>query len=597
MSDAVVKIGVDDAELRSGINRALGHLKKMDKAVAGLGRDIAGTIFGGAMLSFTKDSIQAAAALEGYKNSLAIVMGGAEAAAVEMEKLREAALLPGLDFENLIKGSQRFQTLGFSADEARKILVELGNVSAVSGLSKFDFAEIIDSIIDMGSAGEITDEKVDRLTERSAMFSKVMKEQFGASTAKQLRELGVSADEFIKKLAEGLSGIERAAGDSLANQLKNSNEQILQLKDSIGTQLTPAVTTALQSFDKFLTSASRGWESIEKQLTVASAMLAGMEYDEAVEGVLAIYEAEKKALEATKKRAEAQQKAADAAKKASESNKPVKQAEAKDVNKLKDSFADLDGLEAEAKRAEENVREMQKALGFSLDTMRKIAAEKGFSVFNEKQIEIANELAKALKNQKDIQDKINKEAKDKADDAKEAAKEQSQITAAREQFAIEQAILELRNEGTRAASKQADEMERQQKIAELAQDIMERQELSYEEAIKLAERRANAEDKASGKSKRPYVQGYTEEMRKNSKYSDPNRELNKYKNRGKSQFEELQDKKFGEAFSKPKAAKDAMSAKDRQNAKEAKVQPNVSPIERSNEILGQLLTTLQNAVA
>ncbi len=56
-----------------------------------------------------------------------------EDATAELEALRQASLAPGLDFEQAVRGSIRLQNVGFAAEEARGILVQLANAIALTG--------------------------------------------------------------------------------------------------------------------------------------------------------------------------------------------------------------------------------------------------------------------------------------------------------------------------------------------------------------------------------------------------------------------------------------------------------------------------------
>ena len=273
--DAVVNFGANTARLEAGAARAEKTIVSLSSKVSGLAKGAIaglGVYAAGAFKAMVDGAVEASAKFEDLKNSLKAVMGSANAANSEIANLQKLATLPGITLESAIQGSARFQSLGLSARQARELIRELANLGAISGASTSDLEQMIDAIVDMGSASEISDAKVDRLTERSAILANVLQREFGAKTAAGLRELGVTADDLIDRLAGALSTLPRAEA-GMSTTLKNTREQLDATKRELGDLFAPAKRELL------------GMQQGVLNLTrLTLRLMQGWTYDEAVAG-------------------------------------------------------------------------------------------------------------------------------------------------------------------------------------------------------------------------------------------------------------------------------------------------------------------------
>ena len=81
---------------------------------------------GGAMVKSFAD-------FDSLDRGMTAVMGSSEAARAEFKKLQEASKLPGLGFEQAVRGSLSLQAIGLSADKARETLKGFGAAIAATG--------------------------------------------------------------------------------------------------------------------------------------------------------------------------------------------------------------------------------------------------------------------------------------------------------------------------------------------------------------------------------------------------------------------------------------------------------------------------------
>jgi tape measure domain-containing protein len=196
-------------------------------------------------------ALAAAAKMESLGNGLAATMKSTKAAAEEMERLKEVAKLPGLNLEDAVKGSIRLQVLGNSADESRRIMMELGNALAVVGGGKEDFSEVIKQLSQLGAAGKVTKENLDPIIERIPQIAAIIKEKFGPAAigdpAKVFENMGISSQQFIRIITSELGKSERAtAGAKTA--FENLQEATAQATAEFGKALLPVGQRVIDEF-------------------------------------------------------------------------------------------------------------------------------------------------------------------------------------------------------------------------------------------------------------------------------------------------------------------------------------------------------------
>jgi tape measure domain-containing protein len=189
--------------------------------------------------------------MESLGNGLAATMKSTKAAAEEMERLKKVAKLPGLNLEDAVKGSIRLQVLGNSADESRRIMMELGNALAVVGGGKEDFSEVIKQLSQLGAVGKVTKENLDPIIERIPQIAAIIKEKFGAAAlgdpAKVFEKMGISSQQFIQIITAELGKSERAtAGAKTA--FANLQEATAQTAAELGKALLPIGKMVLADF-------------------------------------------------------------------------------------------------------------------------------------------------------------------------------------------------------------------------------------------------------------------------------------------------------------------------------------------------------------
>lgn len=233
------RIGADVKGINKAIREAEKSLRGAVSSFSSIGNSLS-LALSAPLAAFGAMSVKAAGDIESLRFALEGTMKDAgrsvNEARIELEELRKAALAPGLDFEQAVKGSVRLQSVGFEAEQARKIIVELANALALSGGTADQLDGVTKQFTQIIGKGRILQEDLTIILENMPVLAKVMKDEFGTATAEGLRDLGVSAEQFVLRLTNRMGDLERAQG-GIANSIVNAQNAIRQALASVGEEL------------------------------------------------------------------------------------------------------------------------------------------------------------------------------------------------------------------------------------------------------------------------------------------------------------------------------------------------------------------------
>lgn len=242
LGELLVRIGADIKPLEREIRQAERALSRASANFAAWGEKLT--------LSLTLPiaglgvaALKSAGQIESLEKALSTTMQAAGRsagdAAKEMEALRKAAEAPGLDFEQAIKGSVRLQNVGFSAEKAREILVQLANAVAMSGGSAKELDGVTRQFGQMIAKGRVMQEDLTIIQENMPAVSAAMEKAFGTKSAERLREMGVSAEKFVDGVTKQLALLPRVEG-GIANAVVNAEVAIKLSLAKIGKEIDKA---------------------------------------------------------------------------------------------------------------------------------------------------------------------------------------------------------------------------------------------------------------------------------------------------------------------------------------------------------------------
>jgi len=235
MSEVKVKFGAEDTNLSSTLNKVERELKQLGNSsqeannrfssnIKGMGAAAAGFTAGLAALgAVTSAAFKVMSEYAGYDSlirSLKTMDGTAEATAARIEKLRAVAALPGLGFEEAIKGDVRLRAAGISADLAERSLRSVGNALASAGGGKAELDGVILALGQISSKGKVSAEEINQIAERLPQVRAAMKDAFGTADTEAIQKMGISSTEFITGLVaelEKLPAVTSGAQNTLDN--------------------------------------------------------------------------------------------------------------------------------------------------------------------------------------------------------------------------------------------------------------------------------------------------------------------------------------------------------------------------------------------
>jgi tape measure domain-containing protein len=171
----------------------------------------------------------------------------------ELEKLREVAKAPGIDFEQAVQGSLRLQSVGLSAEQARETIAQFANGVAAAGGTAQNLEGVTRQISQIIGKGKVLNEDLIILKENMPSVSKSLVDAFGTADAEGLRKLNISAEELVIRLTEELAKAPRVAG-GIANAIQNAQVAVKEAAAKIGDSLNSAfdITGALNKFSDFV---------------------------------------------------------------------------------------------------------------------------------------------------------------------------------------------------------------------------------------------------------------------------------------------------------------------------------------------------------
>ena len=239
IGDVTIRIGASTTELEKDLRKAERALQATAQKFNRIGQDL--TIgLTAPLAAFGVAATASFADFERLSKSLEAVMGDAEAAAVEFEKLRKVAEAPGLALPQVVSASAKLQAVGLSADDARKTIAEFGNAVARSGGGAQEFDGAVLALTQIASKGKISAEEINQLGERIFEIRPALQAAFGTANSEELQKLGISAEEFIAKTTAELSKLQRVEG-GLSNSFENFRDSITGSLSALGESISKAV--------------------------------------------------------------------------------------------------------------------------------------------------------------------------------------------------------------------------------------------------------------------------------------------------------------------------------------------------------------------
>jgi len=211
LGELFVKIGIDATEFNRSITGMSKKLEEVGSKMKDVGGDLS-TYITAPIVALGAGSIYAAGQMESLSNGLKAVMGTSEAAGAELEQLKEVAKLPGLGLKEVVQGSIRLQTIGFSAEKARDSMKAFGNAVATVGGGREQLEGALYGLQQLANTEFPLGEDLNIIKDAIPQVTPLLKEAFGTARTEELQKLGITSQMVVDTIITGLNKLPPVAG-------------------------------------------------------------------------------------------------------------------------------------------------------------------------------------------------------------------------------------------------------------------------------------------------------------------------------------------------------------------------------------------------
>ena len=203
-------------------SKAVSAIKEIGQAFVQMGRD------------FVTSSVQIGIERDALQLGIAGLLGSAEAGAIALERLKQAALKPGVTFEEAVRGFTRLIASGAEANAAVETIEALGRAATASGAGAQELGGAIYALSQMFGKGTVQAEELRRqLLERLPAVAQALQHEFGTTSAEAIMKLCGTVEEFRARMVKAINEtIPEIA--SLKNEIVNLKDVWLSAKEAFG---------------------------------------------------------------------------------------------------------------------------------------------------------------------------------------------------------------------------------------------------------------------------------------------------------------------------------------------------------------------------
>jgi tape measure domain-containing protein len=203
--------------------------------------------------AFTVASVQAAIHRDSIMRGLASLSGGMKNAKAEFSSLQKIGLMPGITLDAALTGAQRLQAVGMQFSTVTRVLKEFANANALMGGNAENLDRATMMLEEMAGRGKVAGEQLRQIARDIPPFMRVLRDEFGTTSAEAIDAMSMSFDEFMQKTLAGFEKLPRATTGP-ENALVNLKDAWLNLKVAFGGPLLSGLTVAFNAIADALRS-------------------------------------------------------------------------------------------------------------------------------------------------------------------------------------------------------------------------------------------------------------------------------------------------------------------------------------------------------
>jgi len=281
-----VKIGADIADFNKGIDAVVNKFKQVEQQFSGIAsvgqgmQSVGRSLTVGLTLPIVAlgaASIKSFGDIQALKLGLEAVTGSSAEAAKQVNRLRQVAKLPGLGLAEAVKGSINLQTIGFSAEKAERSMKAFGNAVATVGKGKAEFERAIYGLQQLSNTEFPLGEDLNILRDAIPQITPLLKEAFGTARTEELQKLGITSEQVVNTILEGLEKLPPVAG-GINNAFENLGDSIKNSLGTIGEDLNRAfnVEGVLNKVADFVERATNAFTKLSPAVKNTIYVVAGL---------------------------------------------------------------------------------------------------------------------------------------------------------------------------------------------------------------------------------------------------------------------------------------------------------------------------------
>lgn len=224
-------------------------------------------------------SVKAFGDVQALKKGLEVVAGSSAEAEKQFKSLTEVAKLPGLGLNEAVQGSINLQTIGFSAEKAEKSLKVFGNAVASVGKGRVEFERAIYGLQQLANTDFPLGEDLNILKDAIPQITPLLKEAFGTARTEELQKLGITSEQVIDTILDGLGKLPKVTG-GINNAFENMGDSIRGSLSKIGDSINKTfdveglINKVAGGVDNLATGFSNLDESTQKMIIVFAGLAA-----------------------------------------------------------------------------------------------------------------------------------------------------------------------------------------------------------------------------------------------------------------------------------------------------------------------------------
>lgn len=207
-------------------------------------------------------AISNASQFEQFKTAIGAMVNSTTLAEEELSKLADIAEKTPLQLPQLVKGTQALLAYNFNLEEARKILVSVGDAAAASpGGMEFAMDRIIRALGQIKAKGRLAGQELLQLTEVGINGGEMVAAKMGISVPEALKKMEKGAISAEVAIAGIVEGIDKRFGGMMAKQARTLTGLFSTLQDSmdavrrkVGEGLLPPIKEAVIDLTRLVDS-------------------------------------------------------------------------------------------------------------------------------------------------------------------------------------------------------------------------------------------------------------------------------------------------------------------------------------------------------